>query len=296
MGVAAAKVLRVQFERMLSHEPGARKGEDPEEVHQMRVATRRMRAALLLFKDHVASERVGPIGKRVRELATTLGLVRDLDVYLEGVERYRADLGVEQAAGLEPLCAAVARERTASQERLVAYLDRRRYLRLQKALRRLIDEWAAAEGGATVAEVAPGAVWDRYRMLLDKGAGVVDGSDLAALHAVRIGAKKLRYSLEFFRDAFGEPAVAPIEELKAAQDHLGELNDCLVATVYTSSYLSTGSLRGPGRRGRAVVLPGAADYLAYGQRRAAELASSFPAWWQRLAGSEFHDSLQEAIR
>ena len=86
MAEAADKILLFQLRRMIEHEPGTRKGEDIEELHDMRVATRRMRAALRLFEAFLDPEALRPFLKTLRRTGRTLGAVRDLDVFWEKTE------------------------------------------------------------------------------------------------------------------------------------------------------------------------------------------------------------------
>jgi len=90
---AGRKVLRFHLARMLAREPGTRAGIDPEELHGMRVATRRMRAAWRVFGDAYNPDRTKVYRRRLRELAALLGGVRDLDVLIEATEAYAQAIG-----------------------------------------------------------------------------------------------------------------------------------------------------------------------------------------------------------
>jgi transposase-like protein len=89
MAEAARKALLFNFERMLRHEPGVRLGENIEAVHDMRVATRRMRSAFRLFKPFFKSNAIKPYVHGLRDTAAALGDVRDLDVFMEKAQVYR---------------------------------------------------------------------------------------------------------------------------------------------------------------------------------------------------------------
>lgn len=86
---AAGKVIWTRFEEMMSFRDAALAGKDPEGVHDMRVATRRLRAALELFGDVFPKRRLKPLLQEVKGLADALGEVRDRDVL---IDRLRADL------------------------------------------------------------------------------------------------------------------------------------------------------------------------------------------------------------
>lgn len=93
MAEAGRKVLAFHFERMLEHEPGTRVGEDIEELHDMRVATRRMRAAFQVFGDSYTKKSVKPLLQGLKKTGRALGPVRDLDVFIEKLQQYQRTRG-----------------------------------------------------------------------------------------------------------------------------------------------------------------------------------------------------------
>jgi transposase-like protein len=86
---AGRKVLGFHFGRMLTHEPGTRLGNDAEALHDMRVATRRMRAAFRVFGSGFRQKSVKPLLAGSRATARALGRVRDLDVFIEKLQQYQ---------------------------------------------------------------------------------------------------------------------------------------------------------------------------------------------------------------
>ena len=105
MSEAGRKVIYLHFTRMLANEAGTRLGEDPEALHDMRVATRRMRAAFALFGAHFDKKTLKLFGKGLRRAGRTLGAVRDLDVLLDKARAHVVALPPEQAGSLDPLLA-----------------------------------------------------------------------------------------------------------------------------------------------------------------------------------------------
>ncbi len=88
MSEAGRKTFRFHFRRMLYNEPGTRLGQDPEALHDMRVATRRMRAAFRVFGSYY-DESVAPYEKGLKQTGGMLGTVRDLDVFRQKILDYR---------------------------------------------------------------------------------------------------------------------------------------------------------------------------------------------------------------
>ena len=124
---AARKVLRFHLARMLAREAGTREGTNNEELHAMRVATRRQRAAWRVFGDAFRRGRTKRYRSGLREIASRLGAVRDLDVLLDAADLYRADLPKVDQRSLEPLLGSLA---PASRRRARAAHARARFGRL----------------------------------------------------------------------------------------------------------------------------------------------------------------------
>ena len=132
---AGRKVLRFHLARMIAREPGTRDGTDLEELHAMRVATRRQRAAWRVFGDAFRADRTKRHRRHLREVAARLGAVRDLDVLLEAADAYRAELSPTEQRALEPLLAAWRVHREDARRLLVRELDSVGY-------RRWLDDYA----------------------------------------------------------------------------------------------------------------------------------------------------------
>ena len=124
---AGRTILHFHLARMLARVPGVIAGEDPEEVHAMRVAARRMRAAWRVFGDGFEREERRRYRGELRDVGARLGAVRDLDVLIEIVVAYGAQRSARQRAGLEPLLSAWRAEREARRVDLVAELESERF-------------------------------------------------------------------------------------------------------------------------------------------------------------------------
>src|ERR1035437_4540729 len=103
MSEAALKVLRFNFGRMKNREAGTRSGLDTEDLHDMRVAARRMRAAWRDFEGAFKTSKTKNLLGRLEAISDRLGASRDLDVLTEGLAAYWAALDEAQRPGLEPL-------------------------------------------------------------------------------------------------------------------------------------------------------------------------------------------------
>ena len=105
---AGRKVLRFHLARMVAREAGTREGRDLEELHGMRVATRRQRAAWRVFGVAFDQKRTGRHQRRLKEVARDLGAVRDLDVLIEAGEGYQKKLECGGPAGIRAAACQVA--------------------------------------------------------------------------------------------------------------------------------------------------------------------------------------------
>ena len=173
---AGRKVMRFHLARMLAREAGTREGRDPEELHAMRVATRRQRAAWRVFGASFRLGRTKRYRNGLREIASRLGAVRDLDVLLEAADIYRADLPVSEQRALEPLLADWREHRDDARVLLIRELDSDGYQRWVDDYR----DFVRTEGAARPARRAdPAAPRPRHRGVADLG-GVRAGPRLRA--------------------------------------------------------------------------------------------------------------------
>ena len=305
---AAVKTLRFHLARMLEHEAGTRLGEDPEELHVMRVSTRRLRMALRVFEEYLDRQAMRPVLKGLRRTGRTLGAVRDLDVFQEKTQRYLDTLPPERAGDLDGLLAACRAERERQRETLVDYLDGGRYRvfveRFQELLDGPLENLSARPPGdprpQRVAQVLPGVLYKDMAVVW-AFEGQLGGLEtpLPRFHGLRKGCKGLRYTLEFFEDVLGPGARPLIKKVKGLQDHLGDLQDAVVTSGVLRDYLTWGTWRHSGHDlpgpVEVIVAPGAARYLAARQEEMERLILTFPDVWPTIAGSGFSRELATVI-
>jgi CHAD domain-containing protein len=310
MAEGARKTLWFHFQRMLAHEEGTRLGEDPEELHDMRVATRRMRAAFPIFQDYLDMRVMQPHLKGLRRTGRLLGAVRDLDVFYEKTQRYLDTLPPGRRSELDPLLEAWHARREQARAAMLAYLDSPRYARFVAQFGEFLSTPGAGALPTVSASgeplphrlrhVVPGAL---YRRLAEVRAfdEWLSGPDvpLSRYHQLRIASKGLRYALEYFREILGPTAKPLIEAVKGLQDLLGDVNDAVVACNLLRDYLTWGTWgHDPDQRDFAdsiIVSPGAAAYLAYRQSELQELLGRFPEVWATFHGQQFGRWLADAV-
>jgi triphosphatase len=239
-GDLAYAVLRRQLAVLQAKEPGTRLGEDIEDLHDMRVATRRLRAALDLF--------VGVLPVRARNfraefgwLASVLGAVRDLDVQLETLHDISTSgvdwAGVVGTAGHDPLGELVSlldRKRDAARTEMLAALDSPRWERLQRGMATMVQQGPPRRSAATrlpAVTTVPDLVSARHDAVV-KAAKKAKRTGVASdFHRLRIRGKRLRYSLEFTADLYDGRTSRYTKQLAGLQDKLGLMQDAEVAVA-----------------------------------------------------------------
>ena len=294
MSEAGRKVLLFHFERMLQHEPGTRLGEDIEELHDMRVASRRMRSAFRVFSPYFDAAVLRPFLKGLRRTGRALGRVRDLDVFLEKAQRYQAtQVGTESPhlsphlyEDLDPLFAEWQRQREAARERMLACLDGKRYQRFVQEFGQFLNTEGAGALPPPAARSSPQQVYQAAPILIYERFNVVRGYDsvigdapLETFHALRTDCKRLRYTMEFFREVLGPEAKEVIREGVTLQDHLGNLNDADVASRLLICFLDQWSKH---KRRERTNISGVARYLVAKQNELHVLLDSFPEVWRHF--------------
>jgi triphosphatase len=236
LGDVAYAVIRRQVRELFLHEPGTRLGEDPEELHDMRVATRRLRAAMDIFATALPS-RASAVREELRWIATELGAVRDLDVQLADMTQmaqWSDDwAGAGHGAPLAHLRTLLETERDQARRRLLDALDSARWERLLAALVALARQGPSRRvSGVRVpaALAVPPLLDQRHHAMRAAAKRARRSSSAHDFHRVRIRGKRLRYSLEFTSALYGQPALRFIKELTQLQDGLGRMQDAEVAS------------------------------------------------------------------
>ena len=231
VGELAFRVLRRQFATMRAHEGGTRLGEDPEELHDMRVATRRMRSALKFFEDALPEE-AEHFRRELKFFAGVLGAVRDLDVQIEQLWTWISEADEEDSEHLSKAINVLEKRRAAAREDLLEALDSGRYERFESSFAEFLQRGPAAGGYAdkSALAVAPYLLSQPYRKWRKAAKRVDETSHPEEYHDLRKKGKRLRYALEFLSGVYGEKATGKIvKPLKELQDVLGRHQDLFVS-------------------------------------------------------------------
>ena len=219
----ALATMRHHLDAMKAHEPGVRLGDDPEELHQMRTATRRLRAVLRAVRETFDPEEIARLRTELKWLGLTLGAARDADVqrdYLRGL----AHLTRGERAAVQGLLRALERERARTRQSTLSALDTPRYKTLLHDLDQLIEHPPLVNEDFSLRDIAARAFRTLRRVVDDLPGTPSD----RALHAARLAVKRARYAGELARATVGRRAERFVIKAARVQDVLGEHQDAAV--------------------------------------------------------------------
>jgi CHAD domain-containing protein len=266
-----------QRESLLTHDAGARLAQDPENLHQLRVASRRLRVFLHTARNLVDATWAEEIRSPLRDLGRLSGEARDLDVLIDHV---KDELGTLADADREPaaeLVASLERDRAALQHGLLGFLDGAEYRGLLEQLGLPLETPAASLPAKTLEQLAARELRRLIARVRELGKAPSDEQ----LHALRIRVKRVRYAVELGGSLpHGARSERVLQAAARLQDILGSHHDAAVAEdrLRSQAYL-IGSPR----------IAFAAGRLAERQRlRRAELHDRLPDAWRRLRRHVVH--------
>lgn len=227
-----AAAIATGVERLLDHDIGVRSSEDPEHVHQARVATRRLRSDLRTFGDVLDPGWTAHVRDELRWLGRALGRVRDADVLAIRLRAHAAaELTDTDMQGFTELEHRLSVQRQAAYAELLEALGSDRYIDLLDALTAPPSFRAGAEAelGTPARRAAARFVRRPWRSLRRAVAKLDVNPTDQELHEIRIKAKRVRYSAEAAAAAVGKPARRLAKAAANLQDALGAHQDAVTA-------------------------------------------------------------------
>lgn len=221
--------LDTRLRALLRHDPGARTGADLEDVHQMRVSVRRMRAALAAARPLLDREWSNEMRAELGWLGRSLGPVRDLDVMLPRLRELAGDLPDEERAAAERLIATLDTEYAEARREMLFALGAPRYTAL---LERLADAVRLPLPTPTATAARPPELVElvraEYKSLRKAVRKADEDPPDVVLHALRIKCKRLRYTGELAEPALGKPVRKLLAATTRLQEILGDHQDACV--------------------------------------------------------------------
>ncbi|RLE20252.1 MAG: hypothetical protein DRJ61_14710 [Acidobacteria bacterium] len=204
-------------------------GTDPDDIHDLRVATRRTRTVLGQMPGVFQKTTIRPFQQGFRRIGDITGACRDLDVWLDAIDENQGLTDTSDANRLESLNLLVRRHRDEARAQVIADLELPWFAALLSQWKTFLDtppETLPEKATRKIAPVAAARILKAHQRLLKHGNALPEAPMAAQFHRLRIDGKKLRYLLEFFGGLFDpEQSNHLIEDLKRLQDVLGGIND-----------------------------------------------------------------------
>lgn len=316
---AMREVIATQWAAVWKAVPAVIASDDPGAVHKVRVASRRLRAAMDVATDCFPRKWYRPLHKTAKTITKSLGEVRDRDVLLEALAKQRDEASADARLGIDHLMAGVERERKQARKAMLRFLatleseqirkeTKRRFARPKESRGRKKEGSAPAprHAAAPPAVDHPGGESRGSMPSLDPTASLAanarrvlavrvddlfsyapimpDAEATELLHDARIATKRLRYTLELFPTVFGEQGDRVITQLQALQETLGQLHDHDVRIERMDEALAT--LADP-----AALRPSLVALLEDEQTSRATQHVAVVEYWRRLE----HEQVQERL-
>ena len=268
--VIAALVTAV--ERLMLHDAEIRRGtDDPEAIHDARVAVRQFRSHAASLSSVLDVDAIAPPVEQLGTFARALGAVRDLDVFLEDLAAESADVPEAIRAEAARIASAVALERAVALEALRRSMDAPEHAHLQRTLMSIaVDPPLRRPAHAPDPAVVMSSVW---KALARRAGTAGRSSPDPVLHALRIRAKRVRYAAEALAPFVGDRASTFAKSAARLQDVLGRHQDSVVAIDKLSAVAATDP---------TLAFP--AGWIGAGRERVrAETRGTWPDAWRSLA-------------
>lgn len=271
---ALQKIGRSCLVQLLRNEPAVLSAQS-EGVHQMRVAVRRLRSAISSLKKILPQEDVQWVTEELRWIGGTLGPARNLDVFAAELVP-AARTGLPDEPGWDDLAATLGRLRATAYDQIREAILSQRYTASMLRLLR----WFEASGWrrhsasdepdpmtSPIGGIAPDVLDRRRRKVRQRGRGF---GSLAPRerHKLRIGVKKLRYTVELFGSLFDKDGLERfVSRLKRLQSDLGYANDVRVAHEFVTELFAQIEPRSPAAHAWVALLETHDQMLANGERK-----------------------------
>lgn len=207
---------------------------DPEGVHSMRVASRRLRSALKDFMPYLRERDLTSVLKRVKDLGGALGEVRDQDVAILALEKIESHAPVALRPALQQFIEPRKELRDNARENLKSMMAADQVKNLRSEFITRIERAASVDqhrtkgkqSPVTFLEMSEAIILERLKELEDLSDSLFRPFGVEPLHEMRIAAKRLRYALELFQQCWGRSIARYPRRIARLQSALGEVHDC----------------------------------------------------------------------
>ena len=224
-------VLVTRFEELYGFHEAALDWSDPEGVHSMRVASRRLRSALRDFMPYLRKRGFTSVQKQLKNVADALGEVRDQDVAILALEKIEANAPSEVSAALKQFIERRIAVREEARKYLQSVLEKTQLDQLQSDFMAAVDMATTSRKNpsptpTTFRQMSRQIILSRLKELEKLSNDLFNPFEVEALHEMRIAAKRLRYAIELFQSCWGRSIATYAKRAARVQTALGDLHDC----------------------------------------------------------------------
>jgi len=304
--VFSADVILKQLNAIQAEMNGVRQSEDIECVHRMRVASRRLRNGLSLFETCLPKKKVPEWQRQIKAVTQALGAARDTDVRIELLNKfYDTHTEDKYRRGIGRLRLRLTQYRAGLQQKVI---DLTNVLEshgtqgeMTKKLQPLVEHLEQVYlFSPALYEIGFNSITSRLDAFLAYEEYVLKPECIAELHAMRICAKHLRYTLEVFEPLYREDVKNTIQLVRKIQDELGEIHDCDMWMDYLPKLLEKERQRTLKFYGHTEffyrIIPGFQLFLQDRQDSRNNEYQNFLQFWQVLKENETWRKLRESIQ
>ncbi len=300
-----ASVLRKHLNALREEVDGVRRADDIEAIHRMRVASRRLRAALPLFADCFRKKQVKTWLREIKGITSALGAARDTDVQLDLLQKVAADAGPGRLQpGLRRLTLRIRQSRQSLQAPIITALDRLDqatfYAQMDDALVECQPElYVGMPFSHHLFERSAAAVQKRLKEFLSYEPYIPRPECIAELHAMRIAAKGLRYTLETLAPIYPGELQPFIQAVKTSQELLGDIHDCDVWLSFLPQFIDEERQRTVNYYGHAnpfrPLMPGLAFFQSNRQQERTKKYEEFKRRWEKWKADDLWNQLSQTV-
>ncbi len=256
--------------QMMIHDPGTRLGQDPEDLHQMRVATRRVRALIRAGRPLLDPDWAKTIRQDMKWVGRLLGGVRDFDVLLDHLQHAASSLSTSEQGTFQPVLQKIQTHRSMARTELLNGLRSDRYLLLLERLENSLTNLPSRQSSVTLPGLAR-KDYNRLKTLVNQ----MDRTHMDThLHDVRIHMKRVRYTAELAGPVLGKSVTRFLKQAKHLQDLLGSHQDAVIAETRLTELLRAS------RSARMAFVSGL--IVARLRKQRSMVLDAFPGQWKKL--------------
>ena len=286
---------------------GVYQAKDIEHIHRMRVATRRLRTALAIFSDSLGEKTSNAWRKEFRRVTLALGASRDTDVQIACLQSVLAQVPEKYyQTGIRRLILRLTQKRNKLQGGVEKALGQIQSGRTLKEMRGTLEKIQAGTGAddttrsPSLYQLAYISISTRLDKLLSYEVYVYRPECVAELHAMRIAAKRLRYTMEIFAPVYRDELKSPLQTARQIQEALGNIHDCDVWMLFLEQFMEDERKRVVKYTGSPsafnLLYPGLRYFLEDRQKERERIYTEFVHDWHRWQADRIWENLRQNIR